>query len=471
MSSQEVEVLVVGGGQAGLAMSEHLGANGVPHLVLERHRIAERWRSERWDSLVANGPAWHDRFPSLEFVDLDPDAFASKEQVADYFVAYAEKIAAPVRCGVEVTSVPKHEAAGFRVETTDGTIDARFVVAATGPFQRPVIPPIVPDGAVHCRSTPAATATRTSCPTAPSSWSAPDRRACRSLTSCRASGRASSSPSARTTGPRGGIAVATSAGGSVCSACGTPKPLPSAPSTSRSRSAERTVVTPSTSATSPRGRGAGRHDHVVRRRHPTFRADLGENIASGDANYLSLLDEADAYVARNGLDLPEEPEARILGPPPRASDPLLELDLADAGVTRSCGRPASPPTTAGCRSTRSTRTAGPGTAWRVVRARRVLPRPAMALAARVELHLGGLARRQASRRSHHDPTWLPRPRGRRLSQVPCRGRTSAPTASAASWSPSPQVGAGLHHVGDALDVVRHRMLVSVDASLCGWLHS
>ena len=95
MSSEEVEVLVVGGGQAGLAMSEHLSDCGVPHLVLERHRIAERWRSERWDSLVANGPAWHDRFPGLEFVDLDPDAFASKEQVADYFVAYAEKIAAP----------------------------------------------------------------------------------------------------------------------------------------------------------------------------------------------------------------------------------------------------------------------------------------------------------------------------------------------------------------------------------------
>ncbi len=49
-----------------------------------------------------------------------------------------------------------------------------------------------------------------------------------------------------------------------------------------------------------------------------FAPDLGDNIAKGDANYLSLLDEADAYVARNGLDLPEEPDARILGPPPPA---------------------------------------------------------------------------------------------------------------------------------------------------------
>src|SRR3954469_20164211 len=145
MSVEKIEVVVVGGGQAGVAMSEHLSEGGIPHVVLERHRIAERWRSERWDSLVAHGPAWHDRFPGLEFLDVDPDAFAAKDQVADYFEAYAEKIAAPVRCGVEVTSVRRNDGRpGFRVETSEGTIEARFVVAATGPFQRPVIPPIIP---------------------------------------------------------------------------------------------------------------------------------------------------------------------------------------------------------------------------------------------------------------------------------------------------------------------------------------
>ena len=137
MSGESVEVLVVGAGQAGVAMSEHLGAAGVPHLVLERDRIAERWRTGRWDSLVANGPAWHDRFPGLEFADIDPDAFASKDQVAAYFEAYAEKIAAPIRCGVEVTSVRRNAGrAGFRAETSDGVIESNYVVAATGPFQR-----------------------------------------------------------------------------------------------------------------------------------------------------------------------------------------------------------------------------------------------------------------------------------------------------------------------------------------------
>ena len=67
MTHESTEVLVVGAGQAGVAMSEHLTRLGIPHLVLERDRIAERWRTARWDSLVANGPAWHDRFPGMEF--------------------------------------------------------------------------------------------------------------------------------------------------------------------------------------------------------------------------------------------------------------------------------------------------------------------------------------------------------------------------------------------------------------------
>src|SRR5690348_3022793 len=147
MTGQEIEVLVVGAGQAGIAMSEHLSGHGVPHLVEERDRHAQRWRTWRWDSLVANGPAWHDRFPGQDF-DVDPDAFATKEQVADYFVEYARKIDAPIRTGVEVMSVRKIEGqAGFRVNTTDRTITARYVVAATGAFQTPVIPKIVPDSA------------------------------------------------------------------------------------------------------------------------------------------------------------------------------------------------------------------------------------------------------------------------------------------------------------------------------------
>ena len=145
MSVEKVDTIVVGGGQAGLAMSEHLSKCDVPHVVLERHRIAERWRTERWDSLVANGPAWHDRFPGMEFPDTSPDSFVPKERVADYFVAYAKKIAAPIRCGVEVKKVQRNEGRpGFLVETSDGLMEANNVVAATGAFQCPIIPTLVP---------------------------------------------------------------------------------------------------------------------------------------------------------------------------------------------------------------------------------------------------------------------------------------------------------------------------------------
>lgn len=66
----------------------------------------------------------------------------------------------------------------------------------------------------------------------------------------------------------------------------------------------------------------------------TFAPDLAKNVEKGDANYLSVLDEADAFIARNGLDLPEEPEARKFGPKPKCmTDPILELDLAKAGIT------------------------------------------------------------------------------------------------------------------------------------------
>ena len=83
MAAEKVETLVIGGGQAGLAVSGHLGKRGKEHLLIERRRIAERWRAERWDSLVANGPAWHDRFPDLAF-KCDGDAVATRDEIVQY---------------------------------------------------------------------------------------------------------------------------------------------------------------------------------------------------------------------------------------------------------------------------------------------------------------------------------------------------------------------------------------------------
>lgn len=139
---------------------------------------------------MANGPAWHDRFPGMEF-DSDPDGFPGKDQVAAYFEAYAKRIAAPIRTGVEVTKVVRNVGRpGFTVETSAGTIEANRVVAATGPFQRPVIPPIAPRDERIRQPTRPTTITRGSCPKARYWWSAPVRRGPdrRRAATCRAPG-------------------------------------------------------------------------------------------------------------------------------------------------------------------------------------------------------------------------------------------------------------------------------------------
>ena len=102
----------------------------------------------------------------LEFT-CDPDAFAGKEEVADYLLAHAEKVGAPIRTGVEVTKVRKNEGSpGFHVETSDGTIDARFIVSATGAFQKPIIPRSSPSPRRSPRSIRATTTIRRNSPTA-----------------------------------------------------------------------------------------------------------------------------------------------------------------------------------------------------------------------------------------------------------------------------------------------------------------
>jgi putative flavoprotein involved in K+ transport len=335
MSVETVEVVIVGGGQAGLAMSEHLSACDVSHLVLERHRIAERWRSARWDSLVANGPAWHDRFPSLEF-DLDPDDFASKDQVVDYFVTYAHKIEAPIRCGIEVLSVRRNEGrAGFRAETTEGMIEARYVVAATGAFQRPLIPPILPEGlAIVQRHS--------------SDYRNPDELPDGAVLVV---GAGSSGVQIADELLRAGRRVYLSVGPhdrpprryrgrdfcwwlGVLNKWDQETPPAGAEHITIAVSGARGGHTVDFRDLERRGMAllgfmTSFEDGIIR-----FAPDLAENIAAGDANYLSLLDEADDYVARMGLDLPDEPEARELGPlPSGALHPVRELDLPGAGVT------------------------------------------------------------------------------------------------------------------------------------------
>ena len=336
MAPEQFEVVVVGAGQAGVAMSEHLTIAGISHVVLERDRIAERWRSERWDSLVANGPAWHDRFPNLEFEGYDPDAFVPKEAVADYFVAYAEKFNAPIRTGVDVKSVTRLPIdSGFSVETSAGEIQAKYVVAATGPFQKPAIPPVVPDTTdIHQLHS--------------SDYHNPAQL------------------------PEGGVLVVGAGSSGVQIAADLRKTGRDVylsvgehdrpPRRYRGRDnvwwlgvlgkwdlatppagAEHVTIAVSgfdggktvdfrdlaNSGITLLGLTTSFEDGVLK-----FADDLERNIARGDKNFLSVLTEADEFIAQNNLDLPLEPEAHILGPMPEtALNPIREIDLAAAGIT------------------------------------------------------------------------------------------------------------------------------------------
>lgn len=336
MTPETTNTLIVGGGQAGIAMSEHLGRLGISHIVLERHRIAERWRSERWDSLVANGPAWHDRFPGMEFTRSGPDAFPGKEEVADYFVDYAAKIGAPVRCGVEVRHVRRNVGRrGFCAETSEGDIEAQNIVAATGPFQRPVIPEIVPKeaGVVQMHST--AYRNPGQLPDGAVLVVGAGSSGSQIADELLGAGRAvylSVGPHGRPPRSYRGRDFTWWLG--VLGKWDAATPGPDSEHVTIAVSGANGGHTVDFRRLAARGMTlVGRTEEFANGKL-TFAPDLARNIAQGDSNYLSVLDEADAYIARNGLDLPEEPSARDIGPDPACvTDPIREIDIAGAGIT------------------------------------------------------------------------------------------------------------------------------------------
>lgn len=140
---EQVETIVIGAGQAGLAMSWHLSQRGCEHLVLERARIAERWHTQRWDSLYFQFPNWGLELPGHPpYAGGPPDAFAHRSEVCGFLEEYATAIRAPLRCGVEVTALRGDENNGYKLFTPHGTLRARSVVVATGPYQRARVPPL-----------------------------------------------------------------------------------------------------------------------------------------------------------------------------------------------------------------------------------------------------------------------------------------------------------------------------------------
>lgn len=154
--SGHVPVVVVGGGQAGLAMSWCLRGRDVEHVVLERHTIAHSWREQRWESFSLVTPNWQCRLPGHPYAGDDPDGFMLRDEVVAYVEDYARRFDPPVHEGVTVTRVaPRQDdplaadGAGFTVSTSVGDLTADAVVLAVGGYHRPRIPALARDLPEH----------------------------------------------------------------------------------------------------------------------------------------------------------------------------------------------------------------------------------------------------------------------------------------------------------------------------------
>src|ERR1700694_2312364 len=135
-----VEVAVVGGGQAGLAVSHHLSEAGLEHVVLERGRVGPAWGVRR-ESFCLVPPNWSVRLPGHPYDGDSPHDFMAREEVVSYLERCAEAIRAPLREGVEVQGVERTGEAGFLLATSEGELRAQRVVLTTGAYQRPHRPP------------------------------------------------------------------------------------------------------------------------------------------------------------------------------------------------------------------------------------------------------------------------------------------------------------------------------------------
>lgn len=334
MPDEKIDTLVIGGGQAGLVMSHRLTQRGRSHLVLERRRIAERWRSERWDGLKFQFPNWSVRLPDFPFPHSDPDAFADNDDIIKFIEDYAAFVAPPIRCGVAVTRLSQGNGARFAAETTGGTIAANNVVVATGPYQRNLVPDLLrghPVFQVHSA----------------------DYRNPEQL-------------------PPGAVLVAGAgasgaqiaeellqAGRRVYLSIGRHRRLPRR---YRGRDLVWWLAEMRLDQVTPEERGPARLGPVISGANGGRTIDfrnyandgmiligrveaaqdgvleiapgLAESMADGDLVYTTFLDTVDAYVKRRRLDLPEEPEARATVPdPPCVTAPMTRLDLATEGIS------------------------------------------------------------------------------------------------------------------------------------------
>lgn len=135
-------VIVIGGGQAGLAMSYHLSRGGIDHVILEKNTIAHSWKTQRWDAFCLVTPNWQCQLPGFSYPGDNPKGFMLRDHIVDYVESYAKKITAPVREGVAVTRLKQEDNDRFLLETTSGDMSADNIVLAVSGYHIPNVPRI-----------------------------------------------------------------------------------------------------------------------------------------------------------------------------------------------------------------------------------------------------------------------------------------------------------------------------------------
>jgi putative flavoprotein involved in K+ transport len=335
MRTEFVDTLIIGGGQAGLAMSHMLSQRGCENIVVERCRIAERWRTARWDGLRFQFPNWSIQLPDFPFSFAEPNAFATSDEIVRYLTAYAKFVGASVRCGVNVQSLRRGDSLnGFVAETSEGRIEAANVVVATGPYQRPIVPTLLSNNVtvfqVHANR-----------------YRRPEQLPSGAVLVI---GSGASGVQIAEELLRAGRQVYLSVGRhrrmprryrgrdlvwwlSALSLDQTPVekrgPDPSLPLITGAYGGH-TLDFRQLAAQGVRllGHLRAAHDDWL-----DFAPDLAANLAHGDAAYAGFLDLVDAHVEHNGLKVPHEPSARTNSPDPGdLIEPLRALNLRAAGI-------------------------------------------------------------------------------------------------------------------------------------------
>lgn len=134
------DVIVIGGGQAGITMSFYLQKSGLKHLVLEKNSIFHGWKNERWDSFTLVTPNWQCDLPGLPYDGENPKGFMTGKQTVEWLNRFGKIVDAPVKEGVTVEHVYPSNENIYHIKTTQGEFTAEQIVVASGGYHSPIIP-------------------------------------------------------------------------------------------------------------------------------------------------------------------------------------------------------------------------------------------------------------------------------------------------------------------------------------------